>query len=339
MEEEKKEQTPIDQDGQSLADDDDAPPAAPVAPGAPAAPDEPPSPLEAAAPRTPTDEEPDIHVFEPENETGSPPAEPESEEPEPPALPAEDEPPADEDEPEEDADDEGGEDFEPDESMSGEDLDPESLKGAVEAVLFCCDRSMSAKKLAKIIGVGDGRKVRSAIKLLQKEYRKTGRAFQIEEVAGGYQMFTLPEFHPWVKRLGKATKEERLSQAALETLAIIVYRQPILRADIEAIRGVQCGPMLRALIERGLVKVAGKSDELGRPLLYGTTKRFLEVFGLRSLRDLPQSQDLMRPGEKVTEDEEADEDAEEDTQENAAPEQTPPPPPETPPAAEEQPES
>ena len=180
----------------------------------------------------------------------------------------------------------------PDENISGSQLDDEAFKCAVEAVLFASDKPLSGRKLANVIEAGDARKVRSAVIQLQKEYAETGRAFQIEEIAGGYQMFTLPEYHPWVQRLGKAAKEDRLSQAALETLAIVAYRQPILRADIEAVRGVQCGPMLRALIEKGLVKVVGKSEELGRPLLYGTTRRFLEIFGLRSLKDLPEAEGL-----------------------------------------------
>jgi len=195
--------------------------------------------------------------------------------------------------PAEDALTSDNEQAQPDENISGSQLDDEAFKCAVEAVLFASNKPLSGRKLANVIEAGDARKVRSAVTQLQEEYSETGRAFQIEEIAGGYQMFTLPEYHPWVQRLGKAAKEDRLSQAALETLAIVAYRQPILRADIEAIRGVQCGPMLRALIEKGLVKVVGKSEELGRPLLYGTTRRFLELFGLRSLKDLPEAEGLI----------------------------------------------
>lgn len=180
------------------------------------------------------------------------------------------------------------------ESMAGTQLDERAYRCAVEALLFSTDKPLGAGKIADILGAGDGRTVRQAVKTLQQEYEAGGRAFQIEEIAGGFQIFTLPEYHPYVMRLGKAVKEEKVSQAALETLAIIAYRQPILRADIESIRGVQCGPILRALIERGLVKVVGKSEELGRPLLYGTTRKFLEVFGLKSVSDLPQAAELLR---------------------------------------------
>jgi segregation and condensation protein B len=197
------------------------------------------------------------------------------------------------------------------EGMSGSELDGGGYRCAVEALLFSSDRPLTARKLAELVGAGDGHTVRQAVRELQKTYEEGGRAFQIEEVAGGYQMFTLPEYHGWVAKLGRVTKEERLSQAALETLSIIAYRQPILRADIEAIRGVQCGPILRALIERGLVKVAGKSEELGRPLLYGTTRKFLEIMGLRGLKDLPQAEEMgMRPAAPAGEHEE-DEEAEE----------------------------
>ena len=114
-----------------------------------------------------------------------------------------------------------------------------------------------------------------------------GSAFQVEEIAGGYQLLTRPEFHPWLVRLRQTAGEPKLSGALLETLAIVAYRQPIMRADLEAIRGVHCGDILRQLMERGLVRIAGRDDSLGRPVLYGTTKKFLATFGLRDLRDLP----------------------------------------------------
>jgi segregation and condensation protein B len=109
----------------------------------------------------------------------------------------------------------------------------------------------------------------------------------VEEVAGGFQMMTRPKFAPWLRRLHAAPTEVRLSAPAMETLAVVAYRQPVLRAEIEAIRGVQSGEVLRQLIERDLVRIAGRSDELGRPFLYGTTKHFLQVFGLRHLDELP----------------------------------------------------
>src|SRR5262249_41114239 len=114
------------------------------------------------------------------------------------------------------------------------------------------------------------------------------------ELAGGFQLLTRPEFHPWLVRLRRSGADLRLSGAARETLAIVAYRQPIMRADVEAIRGVQCSEVLRQLMERGLIRIAGRDASLGRPVLYGTTKKFLQVFGLKSLRDLPQADQLIQ---------------------------------------------
>ena len=114
----------------------------------------------------------------------------------------------------------------------------------------------------------------------------------MEEVAGGFQLLTRPKYAPWLRRLHSIPLEVRLSAPAMETLAVVAYRQPVLRAEIEAIRGVQCGEVLRQLIERDLVRIVGRSEELGRPLLYGTTRQFLQVFGLRHLEDLPRPEFL-----------------------------------------------
>ena len=114
-------------------------------------------------------------------------------------------------------------------------------------------------------------------------------------MAGGYQLLTLPEFGEHLQRLHQREIDTKLTKAALETLASIAYKQPILRADIEAIRGVACGETIRSLMEKRLVNIAGRAEEPGRPILYGTTKRFLEVFGLNTLKDLPQSEDGFEP--------------------------------------------
>ncbi|KPK63161.1 MAG: hypothetical protein AMK73_05345 [Planctomycetes bacterium SM23_32] len=181
---------------------------------------------------------------------------------------------------------------------------PERVKRIVEALLFSSDRPISSARLAELSEAADGREARRAARQLQAEYQAEGRAFAIEEIAGGFQLLSRPEFAPWVSRLHNRQQQETLSKAALETLAIVAYRQPITRAEIEDIRGVQCGHILRSLVERRMLKVAGRSSELGRPLLYATTRYFLEAFGLRSLRDLPQRkefgpppQDAERPGE------------------------------------------
>src|SRR5207248_347932 len=125
---------------------------------------------------------------------------------------------------------------------------------------------------------------------LNEQYETSGRAFRIEQVAGGFQILTLPEFGDALKRLHQKEVDAKLTKAALETLAIIAYKQPILRADVESIRGVACGETIRSLMEKHLVKIAGRAEEPGRPILYGTTKRFLELFGLNNLKDLPQGE-------------------------------------------------
>jgi segregation and condensation protein B len=141
-----------------------------------------------------------------------------------------------------------------------------------------------------VTGLTDGDEVRLAVRRLQGLYAQGGSAFQIEELAGGYQLLTRPEFHPWLIRLKQTSQELRLSPAARETLAIVAYRQPIMRADIESIRGVQCGDILRVLMEKGLIRVAGRHHSLGRPVLYGTTRKFLQFFGLKSLEELPAAE-------------------------------------------------
>ena len=168
----------------------------------------------------------------------------------------------------------------------------------VEAALFAADEPLTARRLVSIAKLADAGEARRLVRKLQSLYDKNGTAFQVEELAGGFQLMTRPEYHPWLVRLRRTGNAPRLSPAARETLAIVAYRQPIMRADIEAIRGVQCGELLRLLMEKGLIRIAGRHDSLGRPVLYGTTKRFLQTFGLRSLRDLPQAEQLRPPEQR-----------------------------------------
>jgi segregation and condensation protein B len=140
--------------------------------------------------------------------------------------------------------------------------------------------------------VGDGRDVRRHIKSLNARYQEQGSSFRIEEIAGGFRMMTLPAYNRWLVKLLRVRQETKLSAAAMETLAIVAYKQPCTRADIEAIRGVAAGDVLNRLREMNLVKIVGRAEDLGRPMLYGTTKRFLEVFGLPGLEDLPQVEAL-----------------------------------------------
>ena len=156
----------------------------------------------------------------------------------------------------------------------------------VEAILFSSSEPLALAKLSGVLEGVDGRDVRKALAALNEEYEREGRAFFIQEIGGGFQLMTRPEYAPWVDKLQKVERKSKLTQAALETLALIAHKQPITRAEIEAIRGVQCGDVLRSLIEKRLVKIAGRKDAPGRPLLYGTTRFFLEHFGLGSLEDL-----------------------------------------------------
>ena len=158
----------------------------------------------------------------------------------------------------------------------------------VEALLFSTDAPLPAAKIAQLLGTGDAADVRRHIDTLNKRYEQWSASFRIESIAKGYRMLTLPAYNHWLSKLHKARAESRLSQAALETLAIIAYRQPVLRAAIESIRGVAVGDVLVRLREMNLVRIVGRAEEIGRPLLYGTTAKFLEVFGLASLNDLPK---------------------------------------------------
>lgn len=171
----------------------------------------------------------------------------------------------------------------------------EEIKPIVESLIFAAEEPIPLRKLADLIEGVDGAQIQEAIAQLRSDYDVQGRSFQIEEIAGGYQFFTKPEYYEWIAKLRKKSGETKLSQAALETLAIIAYKQPILRANLESIRGVQSGQIIRLLMEKDLVKVVGRDESLGHPLLYGTTKKFLEYFGLKDIKDLPQVEELEAP--------------------------------------------
>ena len=147
--------------------------------------------------------------------------------------------------------------------------------------------------IAGLVAIGHRQKVEQheghiEIKNLNEKYRANRNAFRIEQIAGGCQMLTLSPYNHWLKKLLRVRSDTKLSAAAMETLAIIAYKQPVIRADIEVIRGVAAGEVIRSLAYKGLVKIVGRAEVLGRPMLYGTTKRFLEVFGLNTLKDLPK---------------------------------------------------
>lgn len=169
-----------------------------------------------------------------------------------------------------------------------------TVESVVEAVLFASDESLTEARLANIAETS-AKQIRQHIKNLNDKYQANNNAFRIEQIAGGYQMLTLSPYNHWLKKLLRARSDNKLSPAAMETLAIIAYKQPVMRADIEAIRGVAVGEVIRSLSYKGLVKIVGRAEVLGRPMLYGTTKKFLEVFGLNTLKDLPKAQELKEP--------------------------------------------
>lgn len=207
-----------------------------------------------------------------------------------------------------------------------------TLRGHLEALLLSIDRPLAAEKAARALGLIPDEKpqdkpepsvtsdsetpaeespakkratarrsavieaaeriVEQLVASLNEAYETTGRAFRIERVAGGLRVMTQPAFAPTLARFHKERQQTRLSKAGVETLAIIAYRQPITRAELESIRGVACGEVLKSLLDRRLVGIKGRAEELGRPLLYGTTKQFLDHFGLASTADLPSPEEL-----------------------------------------------
>ena len=230
------------------------------------------------------------------------------------------------------------------------------LHRIVEAILFASQKPVSAKELAAVLkGASDAAKddpgvtayaklkqadFAEAIQLLEEEYRESGRAFEVRESAAGWQLVTRADFSPWLRQLFPENRPAKLSAPALETLAIVAYRQPITRADIEAVRGVAVDGVMQTLLDRGLVRIAGRSEMPGRPLLYETTQYFMEHFGLKDLDELPNATELRRielptaasaeeqkPGDDAPElplDEAAEAQQENVTAEEQPPSETPP---------------
>lgn len=180
--------------------------------------------------------------------------------------------------------------------MSG--VDPSCVRtpkmARVEAVLLVTDAALSIRRLMQLATLADVTEAKSLVDQLNAAYDKSGTAFRIERVASGYRMFTRPQFALWLGKVHHRQAEQKLSPTALETLAIVAYRQPATRAEIESIRRVQCADMLKQLMDRGLVRICGEDTSLGRPFLYGTTRQFLEQYGLRDVDDLPNAAALRK---------------------------------------------
>jgi len=177
-------------------------------------------------------------------------------------------------------------------------MNKNALKPVIEALIFSADSPMSFDRIAGVVESEDRGELQAALKELIDEYGDSGRGIYIEEVAGGYQLRTRAEHAPWIRRLFKIGVQ-RVSRAALETLSIVAYRQPLTRAELEEIRGVDSAGVLRTLLEKRLVKIVGRQDAPGRPVVYGTTKEFLETFSLKDLSSLPTLKEIESLEEEI----------------------------------------
>ena len=166
----------------------------------------------------------------------------------------------------------------------------QELKNIVETLLFVADTPLSTDRIKSVVSA-DAKEIKDVLSQLSKEYEERKGGFSLMEIAGGYQIRTRPEYAEWIKKLVQPNPL-RMSKAALETLTIIAYKQPIIRSEIEHIRGVDSGGILRMLLELKLIRVLGRKEIPGRPLIYSTTKRFLEIFGLKDLKDLPTPEEI-----------------------------------------------
>jgi segregation and condensation protein B len=188
-----------------------------------------------------------------------------------------------------------GEDDDDDDGGPAAELDEQQLDALAQTLgvlLFASPEPLNLARLQELAEAPDKAAVRQGLAELELRFERAALPLVVRKLAGGFRVMTDPRLAEVVQRLDKSRKTERISQAALETLSIIAYRQPVTKAEIEAIRGVQAGPMLRTLVDRGLVKIAGRAEQPGQPLLYGTTKEFLDRFGLGALNELPRDAEL-----------------------------------------------
>ncbi len=165
-------------------------------------------------------------------------------------------------------------------------MEGKEAKAIIEALLFISGQPLSMAEIKRILELGEA-EIKGLLEEFRTEYDMRGSGLQVAEVAQGYQIVTRQQYAPWVRKLANITVSAKLSQAALETLAIVAYKQPAIKAEIEAIRGVNSDGVMKTLLERSLIKILGRREMPGRPLMYGTTKEFLQYFGLKDLSDLP----------------------------------------------------
>ncbi|MBW2409669.1 MAG: SMC-Scp complex subunit ScpB [Deltaproteobacteria bacterium] len=172
----------------------------------------------------------------------------------------------------------------------------EDIKNIIESLLFVAQEPLTVDRFKKILEQAETGEIRQTLEEISVEFEARKGGFYLDRVAGGYQVRSRPEYSTWIKKLLQP-KPFRLSKAALETLAIIAYKQPVIRSDVEHVRGVDCGGVLKVLLERRFIRVMGRKEIPGRPLIYGTTRRFLEVFGLETLKDLPTPKEIEELGD------------------------------------------
>jgi segregation and condensation protein B len=167
-----------------------------------------------------------------------------------------------------------------------------NLARIVEALLFTAQGPLKIDSVVEAVPEADREAVEAAIEELRYHYERSSRAFQVVRIAGGYQLLTRPDVAPWVEKFLVGRRRQRLSRAALEVLSVVAYRQPVTRGEVEAIRGVDCGGVFHTLLERGLVAVKGRAKRVGNPLLYTTTDRFMEHFGIEDISELPKMEEF-----------------------------------------------
>jgi segregation and condensation protein B len=166
------------------------------------------------------------------------------------------------------------------------------VSSIIEALLFVSDEPLSVDKLLEVFDGVDRGAMCQIVEELRVRFNGNGKPFVLREINGGFQLCTDPKYAPWIKKLSSVRGNSKLSRAALETLAIVAYRQPVTRAEVESIRGVSCSGVLSSLLDRKLIRIAGRHDAPGKPLLYRTTQEFMQHFGLRSIKDLPRISEL-----------------------------------------------
>lgn len=172
------------------------------------------------------------------------------------------------------------------------DMEMEQLKQVVEVLIFASDIPITVEQIRNLVEEAKSEEIQNAIEILNQEYRQTQRTFQIVRMGGGFQIVTHENFAPWVKKLFQGRLKTKLSQAALETLSVIAFRQPVSKTEIEAIRGVNCDGVIRTLLERKLITIGGRAQGPGRPLLYKTTPEFLQYFGINDISELPRPKEI-----------------------------------------------